>query len=167
MDCSTPAPDEAEEAYADAEPPASPRQQTPRSYGAFKEMNIFAALREPDATRTRSAATPLAPDLPVLARSHETETAAGSPAPVDEQQPLIDPATQQVLMAARRSAGAAAMLALREARSLSPEARVELVSRLVGLADQSVDVLRGMAKGDPDQLVRDAAARALDRLGRP
>ncbi len=161
------APDEAEEACADAEPPASPRHQTPRSYGAFKEMDIFAALRAPDVARTRSAAPPSASGVPDMPRPRETETPAESPTPVDEQRPLIDPATQQVLMAARRSAGAAAMLALREARGLSPEARVELVSRLVGLADQTADVLRSLAKGDPDRRVREAAARALDRLGRP
>lgn len=158
--------DDTEEADAGAAPPTSPRQQQPRDYGVFEEMDIFTALRAPDVARTRSAAPPAASGVTNMPQPRETETPAESPTPVDEQQPLIDPATQQVLMAAQRSAEAAAMLALREARSLSPEVRVELVNQLVGVADQTAAVLRSLAKGDPDRRVQEAAARALGRLGR-
>ncbi len=132
--------------------PVSERRQTQRSYGVFKEMDILAALRDTD----EEGAAPLA-----------NEERAGSPPPADEQRPLIDPATQHVLMAARRSSEAATMLALREAGSLSREARVEIINQLASLAGQTADVLRGLAKTDPDQQVREAARRALGRLGRP
>ena len=59
------------------------------------------------------------------------------------------------------------MLAPRESRSLSPEARVEIINQLAAMADQTAAVLRRLAKSDPDQQVREAARRALARLGRP
>ncbi len=145
---------------ADAAQPVSERRQTPRSYGVFKEMDILSALRSPDEVGA-------APALRLAAAPPATEMSAGSPAPADEQRPLIDPATQHVLIAARRSSEAATMLALREAGSLSREARVELIKQLAGLAGQTADVLRRLAKVDPDRQVREAARRALDRLGRP
>jgi len=157
---------------ADSEPeaaePVSRSRQTPRSYGVFEEMDIFAALRSPDATgATPALQRPAAPAQPGMPAPPASEVPAGSPASADQQRPLIDPATQHVLVAALRSSEAAAMLALREAGGLSREARVALVGRLADLAGQTADVLRRLAKGDPDQQVREAARRALDRLGRP
>lgn len=153
---------------AEAAQPVSERRQTQRNYGVFKEMDIFAALRSPDAAgATPALQRPAAPAQPDMPAPPASEGPARSPAPADEQRPLIDPATQHVLIAARRSSEAATMLALREAGSLSLEARVELVNQLAALAGQTADVLRRLAKSDPDQRVREAARRALDRLGRP
>ena len=152
----------------EAAEPVSRSRQTPRSYGVFEEMDIFAALRSPDATgATPALQRPAAPAQPGMPAPPASEVPAGSPASADQQRPLIDPATQHVLVAALRSSEAAAMLALREAGGLSREARVALVGRLADLAGQTADVLRRLAKGDPDQQVREAARRALDRLGRP
>jgi transcriptional regulator with XRE-family HTH domain len=148
--------------------PVSEKRQTRRSYGVFKEMDILAALRTPDEAGAASALRrPAASAQPDMSAPLASEAQAGSLLPPDEQRPLIDPATRHVLIAARRSSEAATMLALREAGSLSREARVELIEQLAALADQTADVLRRLAKADPDQRVREAARRALDQLGRP
>ena len=70
-----------------------------------------------------------------------------------------------MLRAASDASEAAAVLILREAPSLSREARLELVERVTVLAGQAVDVLKILAS-DPDSRVRAAAKQALKNVTR-
>jgi transcriptional regulator with XRE-family HTH domain len=164
--------------------PESPGRQSerpPRRYGVFQEIDMLAALADievpvgsrrvcdrstrlsrrlrPHEERSSPSQPPAGPDSERTAAALELS----APEPAASQ---IDPATEQVLRAATVSSAAAAVLALREARSLPPDARLELLREVEALAGQAADVLRMLARDDPDDRVRTAAGQALRRLGR-
>lgn len=122
----------------------------PRSYGPFREQDIFAAFGD------RHQPPPLADKAP---------EALSSPSPTPGTGLALDPATEQVLRAAGQASEAATVLVRREMPALSPEARLELVERLTVPAGHAVAVLQTLAS-DPDRRVRDAAREALKRLTR-
>jgi transcriptional regulator with XRE-family HTH domain len=172
---------EADDTRAGAEPPASSHPISRRrmlAYGPFEAMDIRAALgaRETRATEpvvaaeSKPAVVPLvaAPTAGPVAGYAGTDptipAAGGSEGAAGDSE--IDPATDSVLRAARGASEAAAVLVLREAPSLSQEARLELVDRIAMLAGQAADVLRTLAS-DPDRRVRAAARDALNRLAQP
>jgi transcriptional regulator with XRE-family HTH domain len=133
--------DEAEEADARAERSA-PRRR-PKTYGPFREMDIMGALAPPT-----GAPPPASPALLV-----------------DKIRSEIDPAAERVLRAAMETSEAAAVLVLREAPSLSPNARIQLIGQITSLAGQTIDVVR-ILTSDPDARVRAAAREALAHLTR-
>jgi transcriptional regulator with XRE-family HTH domain len=144
-----------------AEPgrPAPERRQAdrpPQRYGAFQEMDMLAALSAIEGPGAGARAGRPPPRSP----------AAPEPSPAQPASPHLDPATEQVLRAATASSRAAATLAMQESRSLSAEARLELLREVETLAGQAAEALRTLASDDPDPRVRAAAGEALHRLGR-
>jgi transcriptional regulator with XRE-family HTH domain len=141
-----------------------PSPSAPRAYGPFREMDILAALSSPEPARRKPRdETPSEAPMPVPAAYYTAAKAIVTPT----EQPLaeIDPATARVLRAATEASEAAAVLVLREAPSLSREARLEVIERLGTLAGHAFDVLRMLAS-DPDQRVRAAARQRLEHLTR-
>jgi hypothetical protein len=147
----------------EAAQPVSQRRQTQRNYGVFKEMDILTALRAPD----EAAAAPAAYAQQNLVAAQEARLALETPCGASSEQPGvdIDAATEGVLRAAKEASEAAAILVLREAPTLSREARLELIGRITSLAGPAIDVLRVLAS-DADGRVRAAARKELDRLTR-
>ena len=144
---------------AEPDRPAPERRQAerlPQRYGAFQEMDMLAALsaiEDPGAGVRAGRPSPRSP-------------AAPEPSPAQPASPHLDPATEQVLRAATASSRAAAVLAMQESRSLSAEARLDLLREVETLAAQAAEALRTLASDDPDLRVRAAAGEALHRLGR-
>jgi transcriptional regulator with XRE-family HTH domain len=163
--------------------PESPGRQSkrpPRRYGVFQEMDTLAALADLDhpprgPKAERPERTTLSPTSPRQRRSSPPQAPAesrGGRATIAPEPSAagpasqIDPAAGQVFRAAAISSAAAAVLALREARSLPPDARLELLHEVEALAGRAAEVLRMLAHDDPDERVRAAASQALRRLGR-
>ncbi len=148
---------------AEPDRPAPERRQAdrpPQRYGAFQEMDMLAALsaiEDPGAGARAGRPSPRSPAAP---------EPSPSPQPAQPASPHLDPATEQVLRAATASSRAAAVLAMQESRSLSAEARLDLLREVETLAAQAAEALRTLASDDPDPRVRAAAGQALQRLGR-
>ena len=137
-------------------PKRIPADRPPQRYGAFQEMDMLAALSAIEGPGAGARAGRPSPRSP----------AAPEPSPAQPASPHLDPATEQVLRAATASSRAAAVLAMQESRSLSAEARLELLREVETLAGQAAEALRTLASDDPDPRVRAAAGEALHRLGR-
>ena len=156
--------------------PSGPQKQARRSYGVFREMDISSALGAPGDAESKWAATPAAADLRLVSSSPPETGAPGRspalagppPASTDEQQPLIDPATQQVLVALRTApwrrprcwpCGKPGASRPKPGSNSSTSWETWQARRPMSSASS--------AKADPDRRVREAAKGALDQLGRP